>query len=266
MQSIRCVACSLVNFATSSACKRCGSPFTSSENSEGQFHDSLEFSSPGSQPSLNPSSGPGDRYDQYRSNSYASAAPPKRKTRGVIVLALLCLAAAVGIPWYLKGSRSEFADISWREFKADDGAFSILVPQEPQHKSLDQVTPQGSIKADMYLMVTPGKTQLVVGAIKFPATQSVPADQLFDRAFESMTGRTGAVIVGRRNIMLDGYQGVEWDIKPPENANLPNDKGVARLYWAAPTFYMVMIGGPDSPESAAARKKYLDSFKIIRAH
>lgn len=264
MQSIRCVACSLVNFTSSSACKRCGSPLASSENGEGQFQNSLEFSGPGIQPAFSPTSSLGGRYDQYGSSAYASAEAPKRKTFGVIALALVCLGAAIGIPWYVKGSKSEFADLSWKEFKADNGSFSILMPLEPERKKVDESTPEGPIHGDMYRLQTQGKTTFYVGSITFPPTPPIMPDQRLDAAFNVWTRGTGAVILSRKSINRDGYQGMEWEIRPPTSANLPNDKGVVRMYWAGPTLYLMMIGGPDSPEAAAARTKYLDSFKINR--
>ncbi|HYJ45533.1 MAG TPA: hypothetical protein VEV81_02895, partial [Pyrinomonadaceae bacterium] len=57
----------------------------------------------------------------------------KGKSVGATLLALLCLVALVGIPLYLKNrGTNEFANISWREFKADDGSFSILMPGYPE--------------------------------------------------------------------------------------------------------------------------------------
>jgi hypothetical protein len=180
------------------------------------------------------------------------------------VLALVCLAAAVAIPSYLKASKSEFADLSWKEFKADNGSFSILMPLQPERKTVDESTPEGPIHGDMYRLQTPGKTTFYVGSITFPPTPPITPDQRLDAAFKVWTGGTGAVILSRKSIIQDGYRGMEWEIRPPTTANLPNDKGVVRMYWAGPTLYLMMIGGPDSPEAAAARVKYLDSFKINR--
>jgi hypothetical protein len=258
MNRTRCSQCSLINFASSEVCKRCGEPLTPVYDIEGGTEPDASQDSYSLQ---TPSSSGAHGYAYQYGMSPASG---KGKSVGLVMLALICLVALIGIPLYLKNrGTNEFAGLAWKEYKPDDGSFSILMPGVPMKNSMGMTTPVGMVQVNMYFMETEGKTAFGVGSMEFPsASATLPIDQVFDKTIESMTKRTEATILSRKNITLGGHPGIELEIKPPAKANKDGDKGLMRVYWAAPKIYIVMVGGPDSAEAAAARAKYLDSFKL----
>lgn len=261
MNSVRCVNCSLVNFAESSECKRCGAPLGSAEGNEGQAQ-ALAQSESYSGPTYASASGYSGQYQSYFEDSSASSGSRQGKTIGVVLIALICLVAVIGVPWYLS-RKSELATLEWREYKPDDGAFSILMPGEPKRNSASRTTRSGTNYMTMYTYATEGGTAFAIGYVQYPSVSpNAPVELLFDEAIDSMSGQGQIAILSRKNVTLDGHQAVELEVKPPESANRSGDKGVFRLYWAPPRMYIIGVGGPDSHEASATRMKYLDSFKV----
>jgi len=269
MNSIRCGKCALVNFTSSDVCKRCGEPLSSAINDDSYAQPS-EFGTNQAQASYETASTSYGYASQQQQGYYGAAqgypAVKKSKGMGATLLALVCLIALVGIPWYLKSrGANEFANASWRDFKSDDGSFSVSIPGEPKQRSMSMPSPKGNITVTMYYYVTGGGSEFAMGSIDFgPAASDMPVDKLFDKAIESLAARTQVTVLNRKNIMLNGHPGFEVEVKPPASAGKDGEKGVFRFYWAPPRIYMVGIGGPDSPEATAARTKFLDSFKILR--
>jgi hypothetical protein len=265
MTNIRCGKCSLVNFSTAEACKRCGEPLDSDLGNE-SYAQPAPFETHSSQGSYDT---PAESYG-YTNQTYQGDSRPLpnlNKGRGgaATLLALICLVALIGIPWYLKSSgANDLTNLSWRDFNPD-GSFSIQMPGEPKRDSMSLPTPAGNVSVTMYHHETAGQTAFAMGVIDYQSSSpNVPVEMMFNKAVESLTNRTGMTVLSRKNITLDGRQGIELEIKPPASAGRDGDKGIMRLYWAPPRIYMVMVGGPDSAEAATARAKYLDSFKILK--
>jgi hypothetical protein len=269
MNSIRCSKCALVNFTSTEVCKRCGEPLNAQAGNE-TYAQPEHFETQQTQSSYETVQG---AYGYTNQQNYYGAAQgyanvKKSRGAGATLLAVICLVALVGIPWYLKsrGGANEFASLSWTEFKSEDGAFSVQMPGVPKKNSMMLPAPTGTVNVNMYHVETGGQTAFVVGVIDYQsAAPNVPVDKLYDRAIESLTTRSQMTVLNRKVVTLNGRQGIEIEVKPPASANKDGDKGVFRLYWVSPKVYMIGVGGPDSQEAAAARTKFLDSFKILNS-
>lgn len=267
MNNVRCIKCSLINFASAEACKRCGEPLGYAEGND-PYAQPFPPETYSAQTSYQTAPEPDSylkQYQTYYGNSQTQPGPGKRKGVALTLLALVCLVALVGIPWYLKNrGPNELITLSWREFKPDDGSFSILMPGEPKQNSMNMPTPSGNINVTMYHHETAGKTAFAMGVIEYPmVAANVPVDALFDKALESLANRSQMGVLSRKSVTLDGHPGIEVELKPPASAGRDGDKGMMRLYWVSPRIYMIMVGGPDSGEAAATRAKFLDSFKLL---
>jgi len=270
MNSIRCGKCALVNFTSTEVCKRCGEPLNAQPSDEA-YAQPAHFETQQTQNSYETAQGAYGYTNQQNYYGAAQGYPNAKKSRGAgaTLLAVICLVALIGIPWYLKsrgGAAKEFASLSWREFKAEDGSFSIQMPGEVKKNGFALPAPTGSVAVTMYHFETAGQTAFVVGVIDYQsAAPNVPVDKLYDKAIESLTTRSQMTVLNRKVVTLNGRQGIEIEVKPPASANKDGDKGVFRLYWVSPKVYMIGVGGPDSQEAAAARTKFLDSFKILNS-
>jgi hypothetical protein len=264
MDSIRCDNCSLLNFATSSVCKRCGAPLGSAEGEQFQAQQFASSENYSGQTDFTSSSEFTGQYPRYFEHSTALPDSQQGKSIKVVLIALICLVAVIGVPWYLKySSKTEFTDISWRVFKPEDGSFSILMPAEPQCKNASVMTQEGTRFTTMCTHDTEGGTGFAVGYAQYPSVPSdTRVDLLFDEAVNGMSDTGEMTVLSRKKLMLDGHQAVELEVVPSSKNKL-GEKGMFRIYWAPPRMYIFGIGGPDSAAAAAARIKYLDSFKLI---
>lgn len=271
MTTIRCSNCSFLSFATADVCKRCGSPLNSRADNLSQTQPSTPSETSSGQSSF-PIHMQAGGFQPYFYDSPVRRDAPKGKTIGVILLALISLVVLIGIPIYLKHSGgSNLASLQWRDYKFADGSYSILMPGEPLHSSDSLPSPAGTVKIEIaHVEVNRGTSKESTFGVLFMEypnpTSNVTNEQLFDKALESLAHRSGLSVLNSKKITLDGYQGLEVEVKPPASAHKDGDKGVFRIYSIPPRVYMIGVGGPDSPEAAAARIKFLDSFKPNQNH
>jgi hypothetical protein len=262
MSSLRCSQCSLLNFSTATACKRCGAPLAgqAASNWESPSHDQGETFTP-------PNGEWSEAQAQFPSPAYY-ALPPltsdsrSKKTVGIVVVAIICLVAVISIPLLLKsGKTANVASYNWQDYSPDDMSFSISMPGEPKNMSFSR----GPMQMHMSSVEMGKQTAFAVMYTDLPPeAMNLSVDKLFDAAMQSMKQRQEVVVISRKDITLDGNKGIELSIKPPESAGAVGT-GVCRIYWVPPRLYVVVAGGPDSPESSAARVRFLDSFKLLKS-
>lgn len=261
MTSIRCSQCSLVNFSTANACKRCGSPLAveGATDWEAGRNNFAETYAP-------PADGWSSVQTQLPPQTYYASSHPvsdsrSKKTIGIVVVAILCLVAVISIPLYLKsGKATDAVSYNWREYSPDDVSFSISMPNEPKHATMGR----GGLQMHM-VTVELGKHNAfaVMYADLPPEAMNLSEDRIFDAAIESMNRRQEMIILSRKEISLDGHTGMELGLKPPASAGAVGT-GVCRIYWIPPRLYIIAAGGPDSPEQSAAKARFLDSFKLLK--
>ena len=258
MSNVRCSQCSLANFATASTCKRCGASLESAEGNNWGAASDNNYGDAFTPPTeMHPAF-------QYH---YSNAAPQQasgshsKKTAAIIVAAVLCIVAAVSIPFYLKSGKSaELANLSWRDYQSDDGSFSVLMPGEPKHMTAGR----GPVQMQMTGVELGKQTAFVVIYADLPAAYTdMPVDRVYDSVMQIMARRQEMVVLGQRKISLNGYSGLEVDVKPPADKSLAGT-GAFRIFLVPPKLYIVGVGGPDSPEMTAAKIKFLDSFQLLK--
>lgn len=271
MNSFRCSNCSLLNFDTASACKRCGLPFDSgAEQADEPQHYAPEQHSP--QDYTQPAEGNSYFWDQP--NYQPSYIPPRPapapsgsagKIVGVVVLlAVISLGAFIGIPKLLGRKTVNPASLSWREYKSPDGSFTVSLPGEPKELQLDQPTPAGTAKVRAVITEIGRDGGCMVMYAEYPQLSKVSEDMLYEQTLKNMDSRGGsarATLGNRKFITHDGHRGLEVEFKPkgPEGADAA---GRARLFIVTPRVYVVMAGAPETPEFAPVIDKCLDSFKF----
>ena len=261
MSSIRCSQCSLVNFTTATACKRCGQPLATDAPSywETPVQNQGETFMPSNDEWAAPQS-------QAQTPNYY-ALPPltsdsrSKKTVGIVVVAILCLVAVISIPLLLKSGKSaNAASYNWQDYTPDDMAFTVSMPGEPKNTTMAR----GPVEIHMSTVGMSKQTAFAVMYLDLPPESvNMPVDRLFDAAMQSMKQRQEVTVLNRKDITLDGHKGIELAIKPPESAG-PVGTGVCRIYWVPPRLYVLVAGGPDSSEASAARIRFLDSFKLLK--
>jgi hypothetical protein len=263
MNSLRCSNCSFLNFATASACKRCGFSFEPAAETEWNPQPYAPQPDPYAQPT-----GANSYYwDQpsYQSSYVPPPAPSGSSGKTIAgifaVLAVLGLVAFIAIPKLLKAKKTDFTNLSWTEYRAPDGTFTVSLPVAPKEKQMTQTTQAGYIQVNIVeAEVGPDGGCLVMYA-DYPILGKVSVDTLYDQMLQAMASADHLAIGARRYITQDGHQGIEAEFKPPTLKQY-QASAIARLFWVSPRLYMVMSGGPETVEFSAVSKRCLDSFNF----
>ena len=268
MNSLRCSNCSFLNFATANTCKRCNT--TLDVPAEAEENDFFGGYGAGWQPSYQTAS----NYPQpaYAPQYFPTPVAPlprvsKNSSTNTVLFALLgvavVIAAGIGVLWKFGNNKSAAAANSgWQEYKAQDESFTIQMPGKPSETVQRQATPAGEYQMHMAMAIHQQSGAFIAGYADYPSNfTNVPPQQLLDMATQGALSNSGATLVSKKNISLNGYPGLELEMLPP--GNMPGGgRIVTRIYWAAPRIYILFAGGPKSSDTDAAMTRYFESFKI----
>ena len=272
MNSIRCSNCSLLNFETATACKRCGLPFNSEAEDVG---GAQQYAPPPPPPyeSYPPPPAEGHSYYWDQPNYQPNFVPPPQprpsssvggKLAGVMVfLASAALVAFVAMPRLLKSGKVNLNNVTWSEYKASDGSFSVSLPATPKESQMSQPTGAGNTRVHVVTSEIDRTAGCMVMHADFPVLNKISEDEIYEETIKAWAspaaGKFG--IGSRKFITQDGHRGIEVEFKPPMLEKLEM-KGRMRMFWIAPRLYMVMSAGPETPEFDAVGNKCLDTFKF----
>jgi hypothetical protein len=94
---------------------------------------------------------------------------------------------------------------------------------------------------------------------------TIPLDEFLDSGIERFLKKSDAVLVTKKAILLDGYQGVEIETKPNSTSDWLPRSSTARIYWVPEKkfLYVNHITGPTSGELYSQRSTFLDSFQFV---
>lgn len=276
MNSLRCSNCSLLNFDTATACKRCGLPFNSeAEAGIGAQHyapaESYPQQSYQQQSYQQPAEGGSYFWDQpnYQPNYIPPPPPPAsssggKKLAGVLVfLASAALVAFVAMPRLLKSSKANLSNVTWSEYQSPDGTYSVSLPATPKETHMNHSTAAGTARVRVVTAEIGRDAGCMVMYADYPVLSKVSEDTLYEQTIKAWASKDADkyAIGNRKFITHDGHRGLEVEFKPPILEKM-EAKGRMRIFWVAPRLYMVMSAGPETPEFAKVSDRCLDSFKI----
>jgi hypothetical protein len=266
MNSIRCSNCALLNFDTASACKRCGLPF----NADAEAAGGAQYYAPPAESHPPPAENGSYFWDQpnYQPNFIPPHTTPAQSSGGkklvgvVVALAVAAFVAFVAVPRFLK-PKVDFANLAWTEYKSPDGKFSMTMPAAPKEQSMNRMTPVGNIQAHMLEADVSRDGGCLIAYADYPIDHlDVSEDKMYDYAIQGAMAQQSQLSVGsRKYISLDGYRGLEAELKPSSGDIKAN--ATVRVFWVPPRMYAVLAGGLDTPEFKAMQTRCLDSFHIL---
>jgi hypothetical protein len=271
MNSFRCSNCSLLNFDTANACKRCGMPF----NPEAEAASGAQqYAAPPPPPegyTQPPAEGGSYYWDQPNYQPNFIPPPPPRpsssvgtKLAGIMVfVASAALVAFVAMPRLLKPGKTNLSNVTWSEYKAPDGSYSVSLPAKPKESKMSQPSAVGTAQVQVVTAEIGRDAGCMVMHADFPAISEISEDTLYEQTIQAWASpEAGKYGLGARKfITQDGHRGIEVEFKPPMLERLEM-KGRMRMFWIAPKLYMVMAAGPETQEFDAISNRCLDSFKF----
>jgi hypothetical protein len=268
MNPYRCTDCGFLNFASASACKRCKAALVVAPSSELAEHNSYGSYSTGMQPDYQTAAAyPQPVYSpQYFPTPIASL-PRASKNGGTnaVLLSLLgvavIIALGIGVLW--KFGKPATANLGWLEYKAEDGSFTVEMPVKPMVTSESKPTPTGDMQTRILMGSMHEKGVYVIAYTDYPPNSlKVSPDMLLDFVAQGAVNNSGATMISKKRITLDGYQGMEVEMMVPPDKLPGGGLAVCRIYWTAPRIYTIFVGAPESSEVYRDRMRFLDSFKL----
>ena len=269
MNSLRCSNCSFLNFATASACKRCGFQFQPPAVNDWAHHpDATQSAYP---QSAYPQSAQNDSYywDQpsypppYAPLPVQSGSGKGKAVAGLVVFAVSALIAFIAIPKFLKMGKTNFANVSMNEYKSPDKKFSISLPGTPKETVIYQQTPLGKTPVTVLEARVGNDGGCLLMHADYPLGENkISEDQIYEYVFSKQGGLSRGYEMGRKSyITHGGYRGLEIELKSSAGSRR-NEIGVARLFWVSPRMYVLLSMGPDTADYRAFQPKCQESFKL----
>jgi hypothetical protein len=267
VSSIRCLNCGFLNFAADSDCKRCraalippsDNPYFNSyvASMQGGYQPAPEYVPPGyTQPAYSQSYFPGAMAPLPRVSKHGGT-----NTALVVLVGLvLAVAAGLGVLWKIGNGRA--ANFAWQEYSSEDQTYSVMMPKKPAQFVQSQPSAVGDLQVHVMTVDTDDGGAFVAMHSDYPGQFSeVPAEEVLDSAVQGITSSSEATILSRKNISLDGHQGLEIELSVKQLKGL--GRAVARVYWVAPRRMYVMIAvAPPSTDTDAQLARFLDSLKL----
>jgi hypothetical protein len=265
----RCSNCGFLNFANASVCKRCKASFDEIPSAEtghqsdpyptawqGGYELAAEWPQPAYQPSY------------FHTPVAALPARAKQGGANALLWMLLCgaIAVAAGIGFLWKFNKPTYDSYNWQEYQSEDKSFSVSMPTKPVETVQSRSTATGQLP--MHVMTGRMSQDGFYGVAyaDYPvASKSMSASTSLDAAAQGAVHHSGAELVSKKSITLDGYPGLELDMNIPEEKVPGGGQAACRIIWVAPRMYIVCVGGSNSSDIYSTRTKYFDSFKLRKS-
>lgn len=271
MSNVRCSNCGFLNFADSASCRRCKAVFEEPPASiemgqqlaqfppalQGGYQTTAQWPQPVYQPAYYPT---------------PIAPLPRASKNGATNAALwtllgITITIALGIGFIWRFAKPTPSITGWQEYTSEDGSFTVQMPTKPYESEESQQTATGQLQMHVMMGSMQEKGIYFVTYTDYPnVSNNLSTKMLLDFAAQGMVNNSGTTMLSKKEITLDGLQGIEVEMDVPSSKILGGGKATCRIYWASPRIYILFVGGSTSSGIYESRSKFLDSFKIKRKY
>jgi hypothetical protein len=168
-----------------------------------------------------------------------------RRSLLVLVMPLLCGAAQ---------------DVSWQEFNARAGGFSVLLPGKPKEEQQAVRTPSGTFEVNLVSVALPtGDATFAVGYAAFPE-QTVPPgneERRLDGARDGAVANVKGKQKAEKHLTLDHHPGREVHIEVDGKTIV-----LTRFYAVKHMLYQLVAAGTRERVYSKDTERFMASFKL----
>ena len=149
---------------------------------------------------------------------------------------------------------------TWKEFRSNEGGFSVLMPGTPTPNKVSVNTTSGVEEANMFSLSDESLSEYIVAYSKYPKTDSkvVTTGKLFDNVRDGILLVEQGKLLSEAAITLDGYNGREIAVERPDGVIT-----MARFFVVANRFYQLSVKAKTNERELEAMRRFLDSFKLL---
>ncbi|HEU4479600.1 MAG TPA: hypothetical protein VFR80_13870 [Pyrinomonadaceae bacterium] len=149
---------------------------------------------------------------------------------------------------------------TWKEFRSNEGGFSILMPGTPIPNKVTVNTTSGVEEANMFSLSDESLDEYIVAYSKYMKTDSkeVSTGKLFDKVRDGILLVQQGKLLNEAAITLDGYSGRSIAVERPDGVIT-----TARFYVVDDRFYQLSVKAKTNGREPEATNRFLDSFKLL---
>lgn len=192
------------------------------------------------------------------------------KRRMPVLAGFLILLSSVAMlaPFVIAGTLRP-AQVAWRDFRPAQGLFSVKMPSEPIAR--DPIV--GKIAAytmtrHPYESLIPGQRSTMYVVVDFSPALSIEGvsyDKMLEAELTALVTRTSSTLVSKRSVKVNGYSGLEFELRPPENLTLSSSKNFGKIFMNSEHLYLLGITASESSELLAGKDDFLNPTFTYRS-
>jgi hypothetical protein len=158
------------------------------------------------------------------------------------------------------------ATVRWKTFLSTQGKFSLLMPGVPEEKTSVSETQLGPLKNFLFIFREQQgkyKAAYLISYLDYPHdhTQKFKPSIFLERAWQETFGGSARIITYKKNIVLNGFVGIEFQYKGKTD---PTIVTTSRNYLVKDRIYQLSAIMSQEQCDAGDAQKYLDSFQILK--
>jgi len=151
--------------------------------------------------------------------------------------------------------------VAWRDFRPAQGLFTVQMPSEPiAHEPTTERSGPYMFTRHMYeSRVGGGSTLYIVVDFSPPLSmENFSYEKALDWELNNIAQKTSSAIVSKTNVTVNGYPGVEFELKPPDNLALASPKSFGKIFMNSEHEYLMSITASEGSELLAGKDTFLN--------
>ena len=151
-------------------------------------------------------------------------------------------------------------EVGWREFRSEEGAFTIMMPGRPEEQSQKTATAFGTIESYVFLVEYQGVGYLVNYA-DYPQelVQDSPEDVILDGVSLGVVAQSGGTLISTAAIRLGEYTGRELEINSPTGDSVLK----VRIYLVGTRIFQLSVVSDLGVNNSEDLAQFFNSFELV---
>jgi hypothetical protein len=153
---------------------------------------------------------------------------------------------------------SNRGEVAWLVFNSKEGAFTVLMPNNPTQETQSIDTDLGKMESHLASCAFDDRAAFIASYCDFPqvVTEQTAINRILDGARNQLLASERRKLLSETRITLDGYFGREIRIEIPEWSM------VTRIYWVKRRLYQLIAMTRSDQPAPRNEERFLASFKL----
>jgi len=186
------------------------------------------------------------------------------KRRFPILASLLILISCLSLlaPFIIAGLLKPGQKVAWREFRPSHGLFSVNMPADPiaQNPVVMNIQKYTMTKTCYESTIArQGGVVYCVADFSPPiSVEKVSYEKMLEAELDNLVGSSGSTLASKQSTTVNGYPGLEFEMKPPEKLRLAAPKNFGKIFMNSDHYYLLMITASEGSELLAGKDGFLN--------